>query len=161
VIKGVVIGSENTIQKFERIKNIAMPKVAEKIQKVVIKLQANVIKEKLSGQVLRVRTNNLRSSINQSVITEEGKVTGIVGTNVVYAKFHEYGFNGEQNIKEHLRTIKMAFGKPLEKPKIVTIKAHQRKVSYPEHSFLRAAMAEMSDEIRFSISEGIKEAIGS
>lgn len=160
MIKGVIIGSEAITARFERMKD-AMPKLTAKIQKVVVELQGKVIKEKLSGQVLKVRSNNLRSSIHQTVSVDGSKITGIVGTNVEYAAFHEYGFSGNQNIKEHLRTIKIAFGKPLKKPKIVTVRAHQRSVEYPEHSFLRSELANMADEIRVAISEGTKEIIGS
>ena len=159
MIKGVVIGSEAIIAKFKQSEAQAMPKLTARIQKVVLQLQAKVVRSKLSGQVLKVRSNNLRSSIHQAVTVGGNKITGIVGTNVEYAAFHEYGFSGPQNIKEHLRTIKMAFGKRLKKPKIVTVRAHQRQVEYPEHSFLRSAMADMADEIRVAISEGVKEAI--
>lgn len=160
MIKGTIIGSEKIVAHFNAISEQAMPKLTARIQKVVLQLQAKVVRDKLSGQVLKVRSNNLRSSIHQAVSVNGNVITGIVGTNVEYAAYHEYGLSGTVNVKEHLRTIKIAFGKALAKPKTITVRAHGRTVNYPEHSFLRSAMADMSDEIRESLSEGVKEIIG-
>lgn len=177
MIRGVIIGSEKITTRFNKIQAQALPKLTARIQKVVIKLQGAVIKDKLSGQVLNVRSNNLRSSIHQSVTTSGGTITGIVGTNVEYAAYHEYGLNDTINVKEHLRRTKaekIAYVKGKNKGKLnplamrkaqkkkaatITVKAHTRKVNYPEHSYLRSAMADMQGEIRVEISEGMKEAI--
>lgn len=52
--------------------------------------------EKLSGQVLNVRTGTLRRSISpgEGVTRVEEKtwaITGFVGTNIVYGRIHEFG----------------------------------------------------------------------
>lgn len=159
MIKGTIIGSEQIAAKFDRMQAQAMPKLQERIAKVVIKLQSRVVANKLSGQVLRVRTGTLRRSIHSDVIATGNSVTGIVGTNMEYAAFHEYGFHGTENVKEHLRTIKQAFGKSLKSPKKITIHAHTRQVDYPEHSFLRSALADMRQEIMFDLADGVKELI--
>ena len=159
MIKGTIIGSEQIIAKFERMQAQAMPKLQERIARIVIKLQTRVVANKLSGQVLKVRTGTLRRSIHNDVITTGSSVTGIVGTNLEYAAFHEYGFQGTQNVKEHLRTIKQAFGKPLKSPKKITVSAHARQVNYPEHSFLRSALSDMRQDILVDIHGGFKELI--
>lgn len=178
MIQGVIIGSEKVTAHFKQIGPQAVPKLTARIQKVVISLQAKVIQNKLSGQVLRIRSNNLRSSIHQEVAVAGSTITGIVGTNVEYAAYHEYGLQGTVNVKEHLRrtkSVKIAFAKGKNKGKLnllatrksqkekaatITVKAHTRKVDYPEHSFLRSAMADMTDEIKMAVSEGMKETIG-
>jgi len=49
-------------------------------------------KEKLSGEVLHVRTGRLWSSVTSSVSeTMGGEMEGRVGSNVVYARIHELG----------------------------------------------------------------------
>ncbi|MFX8565905.1 HK97 gp10 family phage protein, partial [Acinetobacter baumannii] len=63
------------------------------IGRAVLKLQREVVQNKLSGQVLNVRTGNLRRSIDQVVTTEGSAVIGIVSTNVKYGRIHEYGFS--------------------------------------------------------------------
>lgn len=161
MIQGTIIGSEQVAAKFQRLQSEAMPRLQERIARVVTKLQGNVVAGKLSGQVLKVRTGTLRRSIHNDVTVTGSTVTGIVGTNMEYAAFHEYGFNGSQNVKEHIRTIKTAFGKTLKSPVKATIRAHARKVNYPEHSFLRSALTEMRQEILMDIYGGVKELIKS
>lgn len=169
----ILIGSEAIQAKFERISGEAMPHLAAKIQKLTIRLQAAVVRDKLSGQVLKVRTNNLRSSIHQEVTTSGGKITGIVGTNVEYAAAHEYGFSDTVEVKAHMRRTKaekiyftrgkrkgleneLAMLKAQKKKKAsISVKAHTRKVNFPERSFLRSAMADMADDTRTELSEEV------
>lgn len=60
----IIIGSEAIRYKFEHINSHAMPRLAAKIQKLTIRLQAKVVQDKLSSQALNVRTNNLCGSIH-------------------------------------------------------------------------------------------------
>jgi phage gpG-like protein len=48
-------------------------------------------KQLVSGPVLHVRTNRLRSSITSSVEVEGHDLVGRLGTDVVYAAIHEFG----------------------------------------------------------------------
>ncbi|EPK9979350.1 MULTISPECIES: HK97 gp10 family phage protein [Acinetobacter calcoaceticus/baumannii complex] len=132
--------------------------VRQSIVRSTLKLLVKVKREKLSGQVLNVRTGRLRRSITQKVIDLSNGVTGIVGTNVEYAAAHEYGFKGDVTVKAHLRMIKMAFGKSIN-PKQVNIKAHTRKVNLPENSFLRSALEEMRKEIKQDLEVSIQRGI--
>jgi len=54
-------------------------------------LLERAVKIKLSGEVLKVRTGRLRSSITHEVRDVGGAVELVVGTNVVYARIHEFG----------------------------------------------------------------------
>ena len=78
------------------------------IGRAVLRVQRRV-KEKLSGEVLNVRTGRLRRSIVERVESSGSVVTGIVGTNVEYAAPHEYGFIGVVTVKESLRVSKLTF----------------------------------------------------
>ncbi len=53
---------------------------------------------------LSVRTNRLRSSVTASkpVILGTG-VVSTLGSNVIYAKRHEFGFDGDEDVRPHLR----------------------------------------------------------
>ena len=55
---------------------------------------------------------------------------------------HEFGFSGTQNVRESLRTVKQAFGRPIS-PVEAIVRAHSRKVDLPERSFLRSALREL------------------
>ena len=150
-IEAVIVGDDELRAKFQRASDTIDGKLVDSMGRITIRLQAHVVRNKLSGQVLKVRTNNLRGSIHQEV--------GRVGTNVEYAAFHEYGFSGTQNVREHMRTIKMAFGKMLKTPKRIVISAHARHVDYPEHSFLRSALDDQRTEIMAELGNAVKEAI--
>jgi len=74
------------------------------------------------------KTGRLRTSIGWDWADE---LTAEVGTNVVYANYQEFGFKGtlsvkSHNVKTHRRTIYSVFGKRLNKPMKITVKAHTR-----------------------------------
>lgn len=118
------------------------------IKKLTFKLQAKIKNDKLTGQVLNVRTGRLRRSINAEFQElGDGLIQGLVGTNVPYAKIHEFGFNGEQQVKEYMQKRKQVFGRMLKDPIQVTIRAHVRKINLPERSFMRSALEELRPEI--------------
>jgi phage gpG-like protein len=107
--------------------------------------------DKLTGQVLNVRTGRLRRSITQRVEEEGGSVVGYVGTNVKYARAHEFGFTGNVTVREHLRRTKGG--------KEATVRAHSRNMHLPERSFLRSALKDLQPAIRQDIRGGISEAV--
>lgn len=158
-IEAVIVGDDELRAKFQRASGTIDGKLVDSMGRITIRLQAHVVRNKLSGQVLKVRTNNLRGSIHQEVSRDGSGIVGRVGTSVEYAAFHEYGFSGTQNVREHMRTIKMAFGKMLKTPKRIVISAHARHVDYPEHSFLRSALDDQRTEIMAELGNAVKEAI--
>jgi phage gpG-like protein len=104
-------------------------------QRLAITAQRKVKGEKLSGQVLHVRTGTLRRSINQEVTETEDGVFATIGTNVRYAAIHEYGFDGQVNVRSFLRKGR-------------EVRAHVRNVHLPERSFLRSTLRDMESQIR-------------
>lgn len=122
------------------------------VERLSIELQAHVKQNKLSGQVLKNRTGTLRRSINRRVTVTPTSVQASVGTNVKYAKVHEYGFKGTVQVREHLRMIKQAWGRPIEERE-VSVRAHARKVDLPARSFLRSALRDKRAQIVFQLSE--------
>lgn len=158
MINGEIKGAKELEQRL----NAVVPSVRHALTKAVeassIKLQIRVIK-KLNGVVLKNRTGRLMRSINFRV-TGQGTqdVAGFVGTNVEYARVHEYGFKGAVTVKEHLRVQKMAWGKAMKNPRPVTVKSHSMKMNMPERSFLRSALAEMEPEINAAIEKATRKA---
>lgn len=155
----VIIGGDRVLSKFDRMRSGIEPQLVQRMNRITIRLQSHIVRDKLSGQVLHFRTNNLRGSIHPAVTNENGAVVGTVGTNVVYAAVHEYGFNGTETVKEHLRTIRQAFGRPLKSPRQVTVRQHSRTVSFPVRSFLRSAMEDMHNEIIDELAASVKDVI--
>jgi phage gpG-like protein len=159
MIKGKVIGRERVVKHLKGVTPAVHTALEKKIQQLVIRLQRLVVQDKLQGEVLNVRTGRLQRSINQVMVSQENKVSGIVSTNVVYAHAQEYGFKGTVNVKEHLRTLTQAFGKELKSPVQVTVKAHPMKMNLDPHSFLRSALGEMADDVINGIEDAVKEGL--
>lgn len=106
--KDWIFGDKEVARRFRALPDGIRSRITESIGRLVLKLQRKVMQEKLSGQVLKVRTGTLRRSIDQRLVTDNGAVTGVVSTNVKYGKVHEYGFEGsvQQSVKAHLRRSK-------------------------------------------------------
>jgi phage gpG-like protein len=160
MITGQVTGSAQVIERLRSITPNIRSALEQKIQRLTIQLQRKVVADKLQGQVLNVKTGRLQRSINQAMVTSQDSVMGVVSTNVVYAKPHEYGFHGTVTVKQHLRMITQAFGKELKEPVQVTVSAHTMTMNLPERSFLRSALADMRGEIQQGINDAVKQGLG-
>lgn len=130
--------------------------IVQSVGRSALRLQCEVMQNRLSGQVLNVRTGNLRRSIHQRVTNTGSAVIGEVNTNVCYGKAHEYGFAGTVNVKASLRQVRQAFGRPLKSPRYVQVRAHSRNVRLPERSFLRTALRDLKPEIEADLRNSVK-----
>lgn len=101
----------------------------------------------LSGSVLKARTGTLRASLAAQSSAEGGTV----GADAPYAAFQEYGFSGVETVRAHLRRR--------AKGGLAPVRAYGRKVDYPAHSYLRAALAELAPDIRQTIADAIAGAL--
>lgn len=133
--------------------------IVQSIGRSALRLQSEVMDNRLSGQVLNIRTGNLHRSIHQQVTSSGGLVVGEVNTNVRYGVAHEYGFTGTVNVKASMRQIRQAFGRPLKSLRYVQIRAHSRNVKLPERSFLRSALRDMKPEIEADLQKSIEGAL--
>lgn len=145
MLQAAIIGEKHTIDRINASVPTIRAQLRREIERLAIKLLTHVKSDKLSGQVLNVRTGRLRRSINERVEDKNGDITGFVGTNVEYARIHEFGWRGTVTVKEHLRLIN---------GKSSIVRSHTRNVKIQERSFLRSALADMASEIR----EGIRVA---
>lgn len=163
-ITGEVKGDREVVADLRRFDAAARGEIQKGIGRITLKLLVRVKAQKLSGQALNVRTGRLRRSITQRIENNAEEISGIVGTNVDYAAAHEYGFKGAVTVKQHLRLVKQAFGRPLKSPVWSTVNTHTKNVSLPERSFLRSALADMKNagiieaEIDASIARAIEAA---
>ena len=134
------------------------------VKKDSLRLETAVKEEKLTGQVLANRTSRLRSSIHSDVEATDTTVTGFVFANMgqaAYARFWEYGFTGAEQVREHLRHMTVAFGRPVATPRDVMVKAHTRQVDQPARSYLRSTLTEAEAAIRKAIENAAKESLTS
>lgn len=134
------------------------------VQRLAIKAQGIVKQDKLTGQVLHVRTGTLRRSINQKLLETGTGVYGQIGTNVKYAAIHEFGFDGIENVRAHLRrsSAQLAVKRTQRAKKSegeVTVRAHDRHVVMPKRSFLMSTLQDMTPEIGTSLRTTVLQAV--
>ncbi len=117
-----------------------------------INLQTHIVRDKLSGQVLKNRTGTLRRSINWRIEDQENGPVAFVGSfagfvspsgapAASYARIHEFG--ATVTVPAHTRTVNG------REQSVKEYTAH-----YPERSFLRSALKDNTEKIR----KGIKAA---
>ncbi len=119
-------------------------------------LQSRVL-DNLRGGVLHERGGRLADSLALDVETEGERASSALRVDVAsvpYAGFQEYGFQGNETVRGHLRTIRQAFGRPIAERQIL-VNSYTRKVEYPAHSFLRSALRELTPSITPQIEDAV------
>lgn len=116
-----------------------------------------IAQRNLSGDVLNARSGKLRDSLAANVDLA-GRLTATVTADTPYAAFQEYGFDGSESVRAYLRQQTQAFGRAIN-PVQVAVKAHDRRVDYPAHSYLRSALAELAPDIRAAVSAALTGAL--
>lgn len=144
----------------------ANDRLSQNMVRVVTRLSVEVqsaVKEKLTGGVLHVRTGTLRRSINRTVVQDGTNVTATIGTNVVYAGVHEYGFNGVVAVPAFVRNAPTSAGIAARKAGTsggsVEVRAHSRHMVMPARSYLRSTLADLKGRIQTDIKKAAMEAL--
>lgn len=114
---------------------------------------------------LGVRTNRLRSSIRATAPRIEGNsVVSEIGTNVVYARVHEFGFDGKVPIFQH--QVRSFLRRVAGKKRRRRVKEHTRGIFGPAFKRLRmpqrmpiaAGLADRADIYGRRFSQAIERA---
>jgi len=159
VIAVEILGAEEVLARLEAISGAVEEGLARALARLSRELEARV-QGKLSGEVLQSRGGALRASIEASLDAGGGTLAASVSSDLPYAGFQEYGFDGVESVRAQLRTIREAFGRPLRGgAREIAVRAYGRKIDYPAHSFLRSALAEMEPDIRAGIEEAVSAAV--
>lgn len=138
MIHGSVVGGESLIQSTNLYSSAMMSRVRTEVARLAVEMVTRVKADKLSGQVLKVLTGRLRRSITFRLNNGPNTATATVGTNVEYARAHEYGFSGPVTVRAYLR--KTVHGD-------AQVRSHTRTMNLPERSFLRSTLADMRTAI--------------
>jgi phage gpG-like protein len=147
MITARIIGADTVQLRFASLPPRLRVALRKAITRDAIALTRYVKEEKLSGQVLKNRTGTLRRKINYTVSESPTAVTASVGVKLSYAAAHEFGFDGVVSVREHLRTVTQAFGRPIQ-PVQAVVRAHEMHMHLPERSFLRSSLKENAPTIR-------------
>lgn len=92
MIRAWLLGDKEVIAKLDAFGPNVENSLQRTVSSLAIELQRYVMQNKLSGQVLNVRTGRLRRTIFQRVNNQNYAVTGEVGTGVKYGIYWENGF---------------------------------------------------------------------
>lgn len=106
-----VVGDTEVIEKLGRFPNSLRKQLKETVESLSIRFNRKVKQDKLSGQVLNVRTGRLRRSMSYNVTEARAKILGSIGTNVKYARRHEFG--GKSFLRSQLSEFKAQARKEL------------------------------------------------
>lgn len=111
------------------------------VTRETLELQRHVVEDKLSGQVLNVRTGTLRRSITQQVVDAGGTIVGRVGTNLRYGLAHEFGAT-IQHPGSVPRRAKALHWIAASGASVFAMSTRPHVIRLPERSFLRSALAD-------------------
>lgn len=145
MIKAALIGSEQLVSRLEHMPKDVRDELRKTVTAIAIEMTAKVKADKLSGQVLNVRTGRLRRSINFDVSENNSSVIGSVGTNVEYAKYHEYGEAQHGGARGILQALQRAALPPSVN-------------GLPPRSFLRSTLYQMKQDITDKLGEAVHKA---
>lgn len=151
----VSVSAENLVARLRGIEDRMHADLLRVMRVLAIDIQGYVMGEKLTGQVLNVRTGNLRTSINQKVVDSTTSIRGSVGTNIWYGALWEQGFDRKvgAGARGGPRTL---FGRALERYQL----QHPPAVKhYPARSFLASALKDMEQRIISDIKDAAKGAL--
>ena len=93
-------------------------------------------------QRLAMVTGRLRRSIAANARVQDGSVTGTLDTNVPYGAFHEGGFHGSIQVREHTRKSRgSGSAKQAGLVTVELVREHTREVDYDGRPFLAPALS--------------------
>lgn len=160
-----VKGDKELIQRFDEMPMALQAVLLQKTQAMAIDIQADVVSQKLHGQVLNQRSGALARSIQQEATSSDLRVTGRVFSSgdVKYAAIHEYGGtikspggtayipgigkNGLAAFISNAAASQFTWnGKELPR-------TQPHEIPMPERSFLRSTLAEWKARIIQSYQE--------
>ena len=155
MLKVEVRGTEALIAKLNAIPSRVREELYRTVTALTLKLEQHVKADKLSGQVLHVRTGALRRSIASKVDQSGSSVIGRVFSSgdVKYAGIHEFGGKTPPHeIVAKGRALAFEMGGQMRFFKRVQ---HPGSVM-PERSFLRSSLSDMRVEIVSEIQEAVR-----
>jgi len=171
MIYATVVGSAEVTQRFVMAGERLRERLKNALNRGAIEVQRKVKEEKLTGQVLNVRTGTLRRSINVALSDGSGDVLqSSVGTNLKYARFWELGFHGTVNVRSHSRRsaaqMDRRSGKKMGRAGFSEtgpretgtgmVRAHTRKINQAARPFLRPSLDENRNRIQELLALAVK-----
>lgn len=154
-------GDSELIAKIDAAPQNVRRELTKEITAIVLLLEGHIKRDKLSGQVLHVRSGDLRRSVHAvlPVLQTATGVTGKVGQSgdVKYGAIHEFGGTTPAHVIEAKKGEALAFmmgGKQVFFKKV----NHPGSVM-PERSYMRSGLADLREEIGQRLQGAVKRGI--
>lgn len=151
-------GDRELIERFASMPDRVRAALVQKVSYLALGLEEKV-KKKLSGDVLKVRTGNLRRSIQHKVDQSAAAVTGTVYSSgdVKYAAIHEFGGRTKAHVIEAASGKTLAF--TMNGKQVFARRVNHPGSKIPERSFLRSSLTDMRDEIVAGLHQAVADAL--
>lgn len=153
-----VEGETQIIAKLEALPGKLQRELTKRLTVLALQMQAT-IKQKLSGQVLKVRTGNLRDSIGYDVTTATDAVVATVFSDksVKYGRIHEYGGQTAPHVIEPRKANVLAF--QMGGKMVFARRVNHPGSRIPARPFMRPTLAEYRDRIITSMNAAAAESL--
>ena len=149
-------GDREIVARATGLKDRVAGEIVKSLNTVNLQLQRHIVTDKLSGQVLKSHTGNLKRAIVQTPAEEAGDtVTGSVGlgSEARYGLAHEFGAHIPERHPVNAKALHW-IGKGGEE--VFAMRA--AAFDLPERSFMRSSFAEFRDRIEEAIRQSIARA---
>ncbi|SDC50111.1 Bacteriophage HK97-gp10, putative tail-component [Sphingomonas sp. YR710] len=148
-----MVGADALTDRLDAIAGRLQTEVQAGLAEAAERLRREIVDNRLSGQVLNAHSGRLRGSIMVATGNQSVSVT----SDLPYAAAQEYGFDGVETVRAHVRRIREAFGRPIAE-KAVNVRSFARPAHLPARSFMRSALADL--EAGGVIRGAIEDAVG-
>lgn len=141
-----MIGDTELAARFSELTPRLRAALLKKVYGLTIRL-ATKVRRKLSGEVLNVRSGNLRASIHEDLRNLADAVTGRVYSSgdVKYGAVHEYGGTIPAHDVVPVKAKALRF--MLNGKEVFARRVRIPDVKMPERSFMRSSLSEMKPQI--------------
>lgn len=134
-----------------------VPLLIRNLNTVNTQLQRHIVSDKLSGQVLKSHTGNLKRAIIQIPAEAEGNIVtaGVgLGSEARYGLAHEFGANIPERTPQNAKALHWIGA---DGASVFAMRA--RAFTLPARSFLRTGFADFQPRIIEAVREAIQEAL--
>jgi hypothetical protein len=153
-----VVGAEEVAAQLLGAAQATRQRLRAAVQGLGLELLTGVKEEKLSGQVLGVRTGRGRRSVHEVTTEASDTITSRTGTDVGYMRAWELGFDGDVQVRAHDRLVRQVFGRPVA-PTTQHVGPSTRHVHMAARPWLGPSLAEMRERVRERLSAAVSEAL--
>lgn len=154
-----LVGDTALIARLDRMSIAVQAALLRKVNELNLRLVNYIQTQKLSGQVLNRKTGRLMRSIHSKVEQMAKAVYGIVyqSSDVPYGRIHELGGRTAPHVILPKKASVLAFNWKGEN--VFFRRVNHPGSVFPERSYMRSSLREMSEEISLGLKQAVVEGI--